>query len=304
MTINTENTSIGRVGIPINFEINIEANIKSNFKADIPAAIIEGRFIKATCSNCNVNELCMPLGATPDLLKRLDGLVHVRRRLKSGTTLYHSGSDCHALYAVKSGFVKTETLHDDGRVQITGFYMAGEMFGFDGIASDAHTCTSVALEDSEICIMPLDRIEHASDHLSARSLASSPFSNEDFSHIQHHFYKLMSREIVRDHTMMMLLGSMHGEERLAAFILNLSHRFQLRGFSPYHLVLRMKREEIGSYLGMKVETVSRILSKFQDQALLHVHQKNIQILNLQGLRNLVGQHTKTPVHITSQKAAS
>jgi len=218
----------------------------------------------------------MPAGATPDLLEKLDELVYVRKRLKSGTSLYHTGSHFHALYAVKSGFIKTENLHDDGRIQITGFYMAGEIFGFDGIATDEHMCTSVALEDSEICIIPLERIEHIGN---------------EFEQIQHHFYKLMSREIVRDHTMMMLLGSMHGEERLAAFMLNLSQRFHVRGYSPYNLILRMKREEIGSYLGMKVETVSRIFSKFQDQGLLEVHQKNIQILDVQGLRKLIGQHS-------------
>jgi len=193
-----------------------------------------------------VRGLCMPIGTSPALLKELDELVYVRRRLKSGITLYHTGSHCHSLYVVKTGFIKTENLHDDGRTQITGFYMAGEMFGFDGIADEAHMCTSVALEDSEVCIIPLERIENI---------------NPDLLRLQHHLYKLMSREIVRDHTMMMLLGSMHGEERLAAFMLNLSHRFHVRGYSPYHLVLRMKREEIGSYLGMKVETVSRIFTK-------------------------------------------
>lgn len=217
----------------------------------------------------------MPVGATPDLLQKLDELVYVRRRLKSGTVLYHTGSHFHALYAIKTGFIKTEYLHDDGRVQTTGFYMTGEIFGFDGIATNEHMCTSVALEDTEICIIPLDRIEHI---------------GHEFEQIQHHFYKLMSREIVRDHTIMMLLGSMQGEERLAAFMLNLSQRLYARGYSPYNLVLRMKREEIGSYLGMKVETVSRIFTKFQDQGLLEVHQKNIQIIDVEGLRKLIGQH--------------
>ncbi|OIR17572.1 fumarate and nitrate reduction regulatory protein [mine drainage metagenome] len=211
----------------------------------------------------------------PDLFKALDELVYVRKRLKSGATLYHSGGHCHALYVVKTGFVKTENLHDDGRVQITGFYMAGEMFGFDGIETNAHACTSVAIEDSEICTIPIENIEKIGPNQ---------------MHLQHHFYKLMSREIVRDHTMMMLLGSMHGEERLAAFILNLSQRLLMRGYSPYHLVLRMKREEIGSYLGLKVETISRIFSKFQEMGLMNVHQKNIQILNVQGLKELIGQH--------------
>jgi len=231
--------------------------------------------VKISCTNCNVRNLCMPSDAKPDLLKRLDELVYSRKRLKSAGVLYHSGGRFHALYAVKSGFIKTESLHDDGRVQITGFYMAGEVFGFDGIATDEHMCTAIALEDSEICIIPLDRVRHV---------------GHEFEAIQHHFYKLMSREIVRDHTIMMLLGSMQGEERLAAFMLNLSQRFHIRGYSRFNLILRMKREEIGSYLGMKVETVSRIFTKFQEQGLLHVHQKNIQIINLQGLRNLIDRH--------------
>jgi CRP/FNR family transcriptional regulator len=217
----------------------------------------------------------MPAEAQPDLLKKLDELVYTRKRLKSSAILYHTGGQFHSLYAVKSGFIKTERLHDDGRVQITGFYMAGEIFGFDGIATDEHMCTAVALEDSEICNSPLDRVRQIS---------------REFEPVQHHFYKLMSREIVRVHTIMMLLGGMHGEERLAAFILNLSQRFHIRGYSPYNLMLRMKREEIGSYLGMKVETVSRILTKFKGQGLLDVHQKNIKILNLQGLRDLISRH--------------
>lgn len=217
----------------------------------------------------------MPTDASEDFLKRLDALIYVRKRIKTGATLYHNGSHFHALYAVKSGFIKTENLHDDGRAQITGFYMSGEILGFDGIASEAHVCTAIALEDSEVCVIPLDRIEHI---------------NNELNELKHHFYKLMSREIVRDHTIMMLLGSMHSEERVAAFLLNLSHRFHLRGYSANNLMLRMKREEIGSYLGMKIETVSRIFTKFQEQGLLEVHQKNILILDIQGLEKIIGLH--------------
>jgi CRP/FNR family transcriptional regulator len=228
----------------------------------------------------------MPVGATKDLLKRLEDLVYVRKRIKTGATLYHNGSQFHALYAVKSGFIKTETLHEDGRAQITGFYMAGEILGFDGIAAEAHICTAVALEDTEVCVIPLDRIEN---------------DDNGFNEIRHHFYKLMSKEIVRDHTIMMLLGSMHSEERVAAFILNLSHRSQLRGYSADHLILRMKREEIGSYLGMKVETVSRIFTHFQEQGLLEVHQKDIQILDMHGLKKLVSHHSSKPKTLSTHQ---
>lgn len=232
------------------------------------------RDLKVACSNCNMRELCMPVGIPNALLEKLDTLVYVRKKVQAGSALYHAGDKFSALYAVKTGFIKTETLNNDGRVQVTGFYMMGEIFGFDGIANDSHVCSAIALEDSIVCVIPLDRVEHIS---------------QEFEQLRHHFYKLMSREIVRDHTVMMLLGSMQGEERLAAFLLNLSQRLNDRGYSPYDLVLRMKREEIGSYLGMKVETVSRAFSRFQDQGLLEVKQKNIRILDVPGLQKLVGQ---------------
>ncbi|MDI1361782.1 helix-turn-helix domain-containing protein [Methylotenera sp.] len=216
----------------------------------------------------------MPTGASSHLLKKLDMLISVRKRVKAGSIIYHTGSQFHAIYAVKSGFIKTEILHEDGRMQITGFYMSGEILGFDGIATDHHICTSIALENSEICIIPLSWIERF---------------NQGSDELQRHFYKLMGREIVRDHTIMLLLGSMQTEERVAAFMLNLSQRFQARGLSPYSLTLRMKREEIGSYLGMKIETVSRILTKFQEQGLLEVQQKNIRILDMNGLKRAISQ---------------
>lgn len=221
--------------------------------------------------------MCMPIGASSHLLQKLDTLISVRKRVKAGTIIYHTGSQFHALYAVKSGFIKTETLHEDGRMQITGFYMSGEILGFDGIATDHHICTSIALDESEVCIIPLNWVERF---------------NQGSDELQHHFYKLMSREIVRDHTIMLLLGSMQAEERIAAFMLNLSQRFQARGLSPHSLTLRMKREEIGSYLGMKIETVSRILKKFQEQGLLEVQQKNIHILDMNGLKSTISQSSE------------
>lgn len=228
----------------------------------------------------------MPMDASQELLEKLEALIYVRKRIKTGATLYHNGSHFHAVYAVKSGFIKTENLHDDGRAQITGFYMSGEILGFDGIASESHVCTATALEDSEVCVIPLDRIEHFNSELNA---------------LKHHIYKLMSREIVRDHTIMMLLGSMHSEERVAAFLLNLSHRFYLRGYSANNLMLRMKREEIGSYLGMKIETVSRIFTKFQEQGILEVHQKNILILDINGLKKTIGLQTVNNPHIKPEQ---
>ena len=146
--------------------------------------------------------------------------------------------------------------------------MAGEIIGLDGIVNELHTCDAIALEDAEVCVLPFDRIEEISREINS---------------LQRHVHKIMSREIVREHGVMLLLGSMRAEERLAAFLLNLVQRLQARGFSKSELILRMTREEIGSYLGLKLETVSRTFSAFQQQRLLEVDKRHIRILDLEAL---------------------
>lgn len=228
--------------------------------------------IKTACSNCNLRELCLPLGLTPEEMQKLDDMVSTRRRVKRGDHLYRAGQEFDAIYAIRSGFFKTDVLLEDGRDQVTGFQMAGELLGLDGISTEHHTCNAIALEDSEVCAIPFPRLEGLS---------------REIHNLQHHFHKVMSREIVRDHGVMMLLGTMRAEERLAAFLLNLSQRFTARGFSHAEFYLRMTREEIGSYLGLKLETVSRAFSRFQEEGLIAVQQKHIRILNIPGLKTLM-----------------
>ena len=230
--------------------------------------------LKTVCSSCNLHEICLPVGLTRDQVDELDQLVYTRRKVKRGTALYSSGDAFAALYAIRSGFFKTNVIHEDGRDHVTGFQMAGEIIGMDGIGTDWHGCNAVALEDSEVCVIPFGRLEELSRQVPP---------------LQRHFHKVMSREIVRDHGVMMMLGSMRAEERLAAFLLNLSQRFTTRGYSASEFNLRMTREEIGSYLGLKLETVSRIFSKFQDEGLISVQQKNIRIIDTSGLKTLIGQ---------------
>jgi CRP/FNR family transcriptional regulator, anaerobic regulatory protein len=227
---------------------------------------------KVACSSCNLRELCLPVGLAQPDLERLDELVATRRTVPRGETLFRSGDEFSALYAVRTGFFKTCVSSEDGRDQVTGFQMAGELLGLDGISTDRHSCDAVALEDSQVCVIPYSQLEDLS---------------REFTDLQHQFHKIMSREIVRDHGVMLLLGSMRAEERLAAFLLNLTQRLQARGFSASSLILRMTREEIGSYLGLKLETVSRTFSKFQDEGLLEVKQRQIRIVNQAGLQELV-----------------
>jgi CRP/FNR family transcriptional regulator len=228
--------------------------------------------IKVACSNCNLRELCMPLDLSESELNRIDDVVAVRRKVKRGTTLFRNGEKFVNLFAIRTGFFKTCVASEDGRDQVTGFQMAGEVIGLDGIVNDFHTCDAIALEDAEVCVMPFDRIEELSREVNA---------------LQRHVHKIMSREIVRENGVMLLLGSMRAEERLAAFLLNLVQRLHARGFSQSELVLRMTREEIGSYLGLKLETVSRTFSKFVEDGIVEVKQRHVRILNTDALKDIV-----------------
>jgi CRP/FNR family transcriptional regulator len=228
--------------------------------------------VKVACSNCNLRELCMPLGLSSTELDRIDDVVASRRKVKRGAMLFRNGEKFVSLYAIRTGFFKTCITSEDGRDQVTGFQMAGEVVGLDGIVNDHHTCDAVALEDAEVCVMPFERIEELSREVVA---------------LQRHVHKIMSREIVRENGVMLLLGSMRAEERLAAFLLNLVQRLHARGFSQSELMLRMTREEIGSYLGLKLETVSRTFSKFVEDGIVEVKQRHVRILKTEALKDIV-----------------
>jgi CRP/FNR family transcriptional regulator len=241
------------------------------------ANAFEAAPVKTLCSNCHLKDLCLPCGLNGSDVQRLDTLLIGRRRIKEGEILFREGQNFQFIYAVRTGTFKTILTLKDGREQVTGFQMAGELMGLDGLAEGKYASTAVALEDAEICAIPYSRLSELS--------AGSP----DMLHV---ISRLMSREIVREHSQMMLLGSMNADERLAAFLLNLSRRLKERGFSATEFHLRMSRAEIASYLGLKVETVSRTFSGFQQQGLLEVHKKHVQILDLDGL----AQSLETRVH--------
>jgi len=232
--------------------------------------------IKVACSSCNLRELCLPMGLNPEEMSKLDSVISSRRRIKRGSALFNAGDKFTSLFAVRSGFFKTCVTTADGRDQVTGFQMTGEIIGLDGIVNERHSCDAIALEDAEVCVMPFDQVEELS---------------REFTTLQHHVHKIMSREIVRDHSVMLLLGSMRAEERLAAFLLNLVQRLHARGFSQSELILRMTREEIGSYLGMKLETVSRTFSKFVEEGIIEVKQRYVHIRNTDALRQIVNPQT-------------
>jgi CRP/FNR family transcriptional regulator len=222
-----------------------------------------------------MRELCLPFGLDSDAMRQLDAVVTDRTRLKKGGKLYRAGESFAALYAIRLGSCKTTVLGDDGREQITGYHMPGDVIGLDGIGAERHGGEAVALEDTEVCALPFDRLEEL-----ARTIVP----------LQQNLHRFMSREIERDQNMMLLLGSMRSDERLAVFLLNLSDRYRRRGCSPTEIVLRMTRGEIGSYLGLKLETVSRLFSRFQEQGLLRVQGRVLKLLDLSALKQLAGHH--------------
>ncbi|MEJ6023576.1 fumarate/nitrate reduction transcriptional regulator Fnr [Ramlibacter sp. PS4R-6] len=247
-----------------------EAPIRSIRIAPVPATprVAAVAPLKTLCSSCHLKDLCLPCGLADPDVQRLDGLKFGRRKVEAGETLYREGDGFQFIYAVRSGTFKSALALADGREQVSGFHIAGELMGLDGLASGKHASTAVALEDTEVCAIPYA-------HLGELAVNSAG--------LQMVMARLMSREIVREHSLMMLLGSMNAEERLAAFLLNLSQRMKARGYSPKEFHLRMSRAEIGSYLGMKLETVSRTFSAFQAQRLLEVDKKHIRITDLDGL---------------------
>lgn len=218
----------------------------------------------------------MPMGFDKTEMQRLDEVVATRVKVKQGSNLFCHGDPFTSLYAIRTGFFKTCVSTEDGREQVTGFQMAGEIVGLDGIVNDQHTCNAVALEDADVCVMPFANVEDLS---------------REFPVLQRHVHKLMSREIVRENSILMLLGNMRAEERLAAFLLNLVQRLHARGFSQSEFILRMSREEIGSYLGMKLETVSRTFSKFSEEGIIEVKQRYVHILEPDALKKICNPTT-------------
>ncbi|PMY56048.1 MULTISPECIES: fumarate/nitrate reduction transcriptional regulator Fnr [Pseudomonas] len=238
-------------------------------------------YLKAACANCSVLELCLPIGLSSHEVERLDTLIIQRVKVKKGAALYRAGDPLRSLYAVRIGSFKTIMLSVDGREQVTGFQIPGEMLGLDAISDDHHTCSAFALEDSEVCPFNFAQLEKLALELPS---------------LQHNMNKILSREIVREHNLLMMMGNMNSDERLAAFLLNLSQRLSIRGYSSRDFVLKMRREEIGSYLGLRLETICRGIAHLRDSELVEISGRNVKVLNLDGLKQLVaGCHREAPL---------
>jgi CRP/FNR family transcriptional regulator len=224
----------------------------------------------AACSACHLLSFCMPhCGA--DMGSRVAALVAQRTRVKKGETLVFAGAPFTALFSIRSGSCKSVVMTPGGQEQVVGYHIAGDVVGAEGIHAGRYECTITALEDSEFCAMPFDRV-------AALARESSDF--------QRSLNALLSREIGRERNVMLMLGTMRAEQRLASFLLDLSDRYRARGYSSSEFVLRMTREEIGCHLSLKLETVSRLFSRFHKDGLIRVQGREVKLLDRVALQQL------------------
>lgn len=227
--------------------------------------------IKAGCASCSMHQLCLPMGLSEDDMARLDQVIGRRRRIAAGERLYQVDAPFRSLYAIRFGHFKTCQVNAAGAQQVTGFQMAGELLGMDAISTERHQCDAVALEDSEVCEIPFDALQGL--------FAQVP-------NLLRHFHRIMSQEITREQNVMLLLGNMRAEQRFAVFLTNLAARYAARGYSSSAFQLRMSREDIGNYLGLTIESVSRLLSRFKKLGLLQVEKRGVTLLDPARLKAL------------------
>ncbi|HKA41705.1 MAG TPA: fumarate/nitrate reduction transcriptional regulator Fnr [Burkholderiales bacterium] len=225
------------------------------------------------CSECCLHGICLPCDLQHPDLERFSEIATIKRRIARGVALYRTGDAFDSLYAVRSGAFKSVGLSREGDEKITGFHLPGELLGMDAINAGRHIYSAVALEDSEVCAIPFAALERMALKVPA---------------LQHKLLRALSGDISRDYGLMLLLGSMSAEQRLAAFLLSQSRRHQRLGFARNRFLLRMTREEIGNYLGLTLETVSRLFSRFQRDGLISARQREIELKLPERLRELAG----------------
>ncbi|WP_207063918.1 fumarate/nitrate reduction transcriptional regulator Fnr [Motiliproteus sp. SC1-56] len=226
------------------------------------------------CNNCGLAALCLPLSLNASDMERLDGIIEKSPPLKKGSHLFHQGDPFVSIYAVRAGTIKTYTVTNQGEEQITGFYFPGELVALSAIATESYPVSAKILETTTVCEIPYERLDELSGQM---------------PELRRQLIGTMGKEIREEQQMMLLLSKKTAEERVATFLIKLSNRFRKRGYSASIFRLSMSRNEIGNYLGLAVETVSRIFTRFQKQHLIRVEGKEIEVLNLDDLYQVSGE---------------
>lgn len=244
----------------------MESSVANTIKSNVVKLTV-------TCQRCSLRGVCEPINLPTSEQARLDAIIERRRPISRGEYLYRSGEPFRSVFCVKAGSIKTYATTDKGEEQVTGFHLPGEMVGLEGIAMGINTTDAVALETSSVCEIPYERLQEIS---------------ADVPYLLQQIILLTSQEVMHGQTLTMLISKKSAEERLAALLLSLSDRFAHRGFSPTDFHLSMSRHDIGNFLGMAVETVSRVFTRFDNEGLISVRRKHIQLCDLPRLRELAG----------------
>jgi CRP/FNR family transcriptional regulator len=218
-----------------------------------------------------MRHLCVPEGLCPGDVSKLEDVISVTRTVRRGEALFRTGDAFDSLFAIRSGSIKTVVTHEGGREQVTGLFLGGDALGLDGIDEGRHVCSAIALEDSSICVVPYGQFERMC---------------RETGTLQRRLHQMMSRAIIQETAQVVRLGTLRADERVARLLLDMSARFARRGYAAAEFTLRMTRDDMGSYLGITLETVSRTLSRFQKLGLIDLRGKFIRIRDFEGLRAL------------------
>lgn len=237
-------------------------------------AIVSLRALRRSCADCSLRALCLPAGIDQEDMTELDAFVHKPAPIDRGDKLFHAGQDFEFIYVVRSGSLKTVHPAEDGEAQVMGFHMPGELLGLDAISDDRHHCDALALERTSVCALPFSQLEQV-----AARVAS----------VQRQLHRIISREMVHDQEHLAALGRRTARERIALFLFSLSRRLEKAGHSATEFSLSMSRDDMANYLGLALETVSRLLKKLADDGILDVDRRQVRILEPDALGTLAGQ---------------
>ncbi|RYY74730.1 MAG: fumarate/nitrate reduction transcriptional regulator Fnr [Gammaproteobacteria bacterium] len=226
---------------------------------------------RMSCGNCRLNTICLPISLHIDEIDHLDNIVQRRKPLQKGEYLYRANDVFHSVYAIRSGAVKSINMSEAGEEQITGFHLPGEVVGLDGLANNIYTNSVIALETASVCEIPFNRLEDLSLKIPS---------------LQHYFFQLMSREITQEQQVIRLLGKSDAETRIASLLLSISARNGRRNLATHQFLLPMSRTDIANFLGLTIETVSRVFTRLQKNNVITVNKKEIAIVDINSLRNI------------------
>lgn len=227
-----------------------------------------------SCTSCSLADLCLPTGLDQEQMAELDRIIQKRKKVSRGQYLYRSGDEAENLYSIRSGSIKLVVGDPAGAEQVTGFYLPGELVGLDALASGEHGCSAQALELTTVCALPLKEFDALCTQI---------------PDLRRHTMRAMGRELNQDHRLMLSLGKLDAEERLAAFLLNISNRLAQRGFSAKEFNMSMPRHDLANYLGVAVETLSRLFSRLQDDGVLAIdklNRRHVTLIDMDRLRAL------------------